>query len=127
MASGDVLARWAAADGVPPTATFAYTIRRNKDLVAVFDAGTDWFLNFFDMLRGYNGGGVTLRIAWTSDTATTNNVVWAAAFEARADDAQDLDADSFAAVQSVTAAAPSVAGEVVYDEIAFTNGAQMDS
>lgn len=129
MASGDVLARWEASDGKPPTTAFASLVRRNNHLVAAFDAATDEALDFTSFLRGYTALGMTVRIAWTSDTAITGNVIWDGSFEAHADDAAagDLDADSFAAVQSVTVAAPSAAGEVVYDEIAFTNGAQIDS
>lgn len=127
MASGDILSRWQAQDGIPPTSAFAPAVRRNSHLLTAFDAATDESLDFADMLRGYANGGMTLRLGWTSDTATSGNVIWAAQFERHADDADDLDADGFAAVQTVTAPAPTLAGEVVYDEIAFTDGAQIDS
>lgn len=127
MPSDDVLARWQAADGAPPTANFAPLIRRNNHYFANFPATGTTSLDFSDMLRGYSGSGITVRIGWTPDTATTGNAVWQAAFERHQDDVDDLDGDSFASGKAVTSSAPSGAGREVYDEIAFSDGAEIDS
>ena len=101
---------------------------RNDHLVLAFNDATDETAYCpFVLPRHYDGGGITITIYWSADTATTGNVVWAGAFERHEQDVQDLDADSFAADQTVTAGTASVAGELDHAAIAFTNGAQMDS
>jgi hypothetical protein len=128
MASGDVLHRWQAKDGEPPSATFAVLIRRNNHFFAGFDAATDWALDFSDVLdRKYAGGGVTAVIIWAAASATTGDVVWTGAWERHEDDAFDLDADGFATANTATGTTASATGEVQYTSITFTNGAQMDS
>lgn len=128
MASGNVLSRFMAQDGIPPSSNFAALTRRNNHFLANFDASTDWSLDFADILdRTYTGGGITITIGWMSASATTGNVIWNAAIERHTDDAEDLDSDGFAAVQAVTDACASATGEISYCNITFTNGAQMDS
>lgn len=85
------------------------------------------YMDFYGRLQGYGGGGLTLKFAWSSP-ATSNSAVWQAAIRRIADDAEDLDttAETYA-FNTVTATAPSVAGEVSYDSITFTDGADMDS
>jgi hypothetical protein len=79
------------------------------------------------ILRQYAGGGITVRIAWMATSAVTGNVIWSAAIE-RGDTGTDHDADSFASAQnSAAAAAAGTSGDPTYTEIAFTNGAQIDS
>lgn len=128
MASGDTLCVFTSHMGQPPTANYGTLDTRNTHLITDFDAGTDESIYFPGVLpRHYGSNGVTVRICWMASTATTNEVVWAAAWERHQDDAFDLDGDGFAAAQTVTATAPSASGEVSYDDIAFTDGAQMDS
>ena len=67
---------------------------------------------------------MTLVIVWTATTAITGDVKWDAGFE-RMDTATDIDADSFAAIQTVTTTAPGTSGFPAYSSIAFTN-AQID-
>jgi hypothetical protein len=74
----------------------------------------------------YAGGGLTVTIMFATTNAA-NNVVWDAAIERIQEDTLDIDADSFAAVQSVTATAPATLGFISFDDITFTSGAQMDS
>lgn len=126
MASGDQLWRWEAGAGVPPTSAFAPHIRRNNHLLAAFDAATAESLDFEDVMdRRYTAGAsVTVTVIWTSDTATTGNVVWSLQAE-RHNTAQDLDVDGFAAAVTVTSAAPATAGAPVYATVTLTN-AQLD-
>lgn len=126
MAAGDQLWRWEAGNGVPPTSAFAPHIRRNNHLVAAFDAAAAESLDFEDIMdRRYTAGAtVVVTLIWTSDTATTGNVVWSLQAE-RHDTAQDLDADGFASAVTATASAPATAGAPVYTNVSMTN-AQLD-
>ncbi len=128
MASGDTLCVFGPLDGQPPASNYATLDQRNAHSVLDFDDGTDESVYFEGVLpRHYDGGGVTCSVVWMASSATTNAVVWAIQFERHQDDTDDLDSDGFAAAQTATATAPSASGEAGYDDIAFTDGAQMDS
>jgi hypothetical protein len=76
----------------------------------------------------YAGGGVTVIICSSAGT-TTGTLQWAVAFRAIKDDAEDLDTTAqtydYNVVNIGTLA--SAVGEVTYDNITFTDGADMDS
>jgi len=95
--------------------------------VYAFDSGTIEYLDFICRLRGYDGGGLTFTIAWTSATATGNNCRWSLAIRRFADDAEDVDTSQTYDYNDVDCACPSASGEIVYDNITFTDGADMDS
>lgn len=85
------------------------------------------YMDFYGVAQGYGGGGLTLKLKWSS-LATTNNAVWQAAIRRIADDAEDFDTTAHSYdFNTVTAAAPIAAGQASYDNITFTNGADMDS
>src|SRR3990167_1944988 len=85
------------------------------------------YLDYQGTLRGYGGGGLTLDVVWSS-LATANNCVWQAAFRRIQDDAEDVDTTAHTYdYNTVTATAPSAAGENSLDTITFTDGADMDS
>jgi len=92
-----------------------------------FDDGTDEFIDFLCKLEGYGGSGLTCTLTWSATTATTGNVVWGLAVRRIQDDAEDVDTSHTYVYNTVTDAAPSASGEVVYPTIAFTDGADMDS
>jgi hypothetical protein len=92
-----------------------------------FDAATAEYLDFYCRLQGYAGGGLTVTLAWMAASATSNNCIWRAAVRRIADDAEDLDSSHTYDYNSVTAGAPTLSGELSYDNITFTNGADMDS
>lgn len=113
-------------DNEPPAAAFATSATRNAHPILEFDDTTDEEAVFGSVLaRAYSGAGLTVGIVYLMATATTGTVRWEAAFERHEDDAVDLDADSFAAAQSVGDVVPNVAGEPGYCEIVFT-AAQID-
>lgn len=128
-ASGDTLAVFQASAGTPPSTSFAPLSRRNSHLVANYDAAADENLDFDGVLpANYDGGGITITLVWMAATATSGNVIWNAQVERHSDDDVDLDSDSFAAANASSAvAAPTATGEVSYDTITFTDGADMDS
>ena len=134
MASGNTLVVFTARDGVPTaTAGAVHTVLAGGSSPAegvpalAFDSGTDESVDFIGVMpRNYAGGGLTLTLYWES-TATSNAVVWGAAFRRVQDDAEDLDASHSYDFNTVTATTASEAGEVQYATITFTTGADMDS
>jgi hypothetical protein len=128
MASGNIVARWQAQDGIPPLTSFAALTRRNNHFVAAFDAAAAESLDFADVLdRAYSGGGLTLVIGWMSASATSGAVKWNAQIERHQASTDDLDADSLATAQTATSTTAGTSGQLVYTTITFTSGANMDS
>lgn len=130
MASLDTLGVWTAASGVPPTtryATFDTFVSADaptqEHLVLDFDPGaTTEFSDFTGVMSGQYNGTSALEIVlhWSSD-ATTGNVKWDVSFKRVTDDGDDLDAVTFAVIQTVNSATANVAGELSYSVIDFTN------
>ena len=129
MASGDTLAVFTPLHNEAPTSIFATLDTRNSIPVLDFDAATDEEAVFGGFLPdNYDGGGLTITLIWMASTATSGNCVWQVQIERWQDDAVDLDSDSFAALNNGGQdTAPSVSGEVSYDDVTFTDGADMDS
>ena len=136
MASGDTLAVFYPQDNVPPATIYATldTIKGAStpaEAVPVldFDDTTVEYADFYGVMpNNYAGGGVTLTFIWSA-AAATNNGVWAAAFRLIDDDNEDLDTTAFTYDYNTTAdlTPANAVGEVAYDTLAFTNGADMDS
>lgn len=113
---------------IPPASNYSTPDFRNFHPVLDYDKATQEGTYFEDVLpRAYAGGGVTCRIAFSATTVTTGDVVWGISWERHASAGDDLDADSFAAERTVTATVNGTSGKLTYAEIAFTDGAQMDS
>lgn len=136
MASGETLLILTPLNNTPPATLFATLDTMTGTSTPVeavpvldFDDTTVEYADFYcQMPRNYGGGGVTLQFAW-SGAANTNEVIWSAAFRRVADDAEDLDTTAHTYDYNNTGAltAPSAVGEVVYDTLTFTDGADMDS
>ncbi len=95
--------------------------------MAVYADAASAYMDFYGVLQGYGGGGLTLKLKWSA-SVTTNNCVWQAAVRRIADDAEDMDTTAHTYdFNTVTAAAPSAVGEASYDNITFTDGVDMDS
>jgi hypothetical protein len=88
------------------------------------DAGG--YLDVLVSLKGYAGGGLTVRLGWSS-LATSNAAVWQVAFRRISDDADDMDTSHTYDFNTVTATTASAVNEVAYDNVTFTDGADMDS
>ena len=129
MASGDTLIVFTPLNNEPPSSAFAVFDTRNQHVVLDFDDTVNNSAIFKSIMpRHYGSGGVTVYIHYAMTSAEANTVDWDAAFERVSDQQQDLDADGFAAVQSVdNTTVPGTSGLVDIVSIAFTNGAQMDS
>lgn len=134
MATGQVVA-FPAENHVSPPATLPAFIGRIAGTSSPAEIFRVWtfpdaaaaHLNFRFVLKGYGGGGLTVKLFWSAGTAS-NNCVWQGAFVRIADDAKDMDTTAQVYdYNTVTAAAPSAIGELSYDTITFTNGSDMDS
>lgn len=132
MASGKVVGLIGMA--VPPGSSRANpgirqggsTPAENIPIVSFDDASTEYW-DFLCALEGYDGQGLTISFAWAAATATSGNVVWGMALRRFEDDAEDVDSSHSYAFNTTTAGAASASGELSYDTITFTDGADMDS
>ena len=136
MASGDTLLILTPQDYVPPAtiyATLDFMVGTSTPAenipVLDFDDTTQEYADFYlAMPAAYSGGGITLTVVFSAAETSTDVIAWQAAFRRVADDAEDLDTTAHTyQYNEVIATAPSVVGEVAYDDITFTNGADMDS
>lgn len=129
MATGDTLLAFFPSDNEPPVINYATLDTRNSHPVLDFDTTTAEAAIFTGVLpRNYAGGGITVYIHAALTSAITGTLGWLVAFERMSDATLDIDADSFAADQTVTAATvPGTSGVVLVLNVAVTNGANMDS
>lgn len=129
MASGDTLVIFHPLQNEPPSSNPATVDQRNLHFVLDFDASTNETAIFSGVMpQHYGGGGVTVYIHYAMSSATSGDVDWDVAFERIGDQQQDIDSDSFAAVNSVdNTTVPGTSGLVDVVSVAFTDGADMDS
>jgi len=132
VATGDVVVQ--ILEDMPPATSYAtFDVRAGGSTPAEsfavydFDAAADEYMDFKAFLKGYDGGGLTFRIGWASTSATSNVCRWGIAIRRFADDAEDMDTSQTYNFNELDCTAASASGEVVYDDITFTNGADMDS
>ncbi len=130
MATGDTLLIFAPQSGEAVSSNYATFDTRNLHPVLDFDASTNESVVFSGVMpRNYAGTtGVTVYLHYSMTSATSGDVDWDVAWERIGDQALDIDADSFAAVNSVdNTTVPGTSGNVDVVSIAFTDGADMDS
>lgn len=85
----------------------------------------DWKIKMPD---NYNSGGITMVINWLATSATTGNVVWAAAVRRIQVGTTDLDTSlSYDYNQASATACSGTNGVTSQTTITFTNGSDMDS
>lgn len=136
MASGDTLLILTPLDNTPPATVYATldTMTGTSSPVESipvldFDDTTAEYADFYCVMpRNYAGGGITITFMWSA-AATANTGVLRAAFRRVQDDAEDLDTTAQTYDYNTTGALTpaNVVGEVAYDTLTFTNGADMDS
>lgn len=129
MASGDTLIVFTPLHNEPPSSNPATLDSRNQHPVLDFDDTTNESAVFTGVMpRNYGGNGVTVYLHYAMSSATANTVDWDVAFERIGDQQQDIDSDSFAAVNSVDdTTVPATSGNVDIVNVTFTDGADMDS
>ena len=129
MASGDSLVIFTPWSFDPPDTNAATVGHRNNHPVLNFDTTTQESAFFTGVLpRQYGGSGITVYVHWMAATATTGTIGWDIAIERMSDDTTDLDSDSFATAQTITAATvPGTSGVAKITNVAISSGANMDS
>lgn len=130
MASGNSLLMWTALQGEPPASNYATLDTRNAHPCLDFDQTTGETIYFSGVMPQHysDATGVTVYLHWAGSVAGTNTVGWLIAFERMGDGGTDIDADSFASDQTVTAeAADATSGILDVSSVAVTKGANMDS
>jgi hypothetical protein len=130
MASGDTLLIFQPLHNEPPSTNWATLDFRNNHPTLDFDASTNESAIFSAVMpNNYVGTtGVTVYIHYSMTSATTLTVDWDVAFELIGDQQLDIDADSFAAVNSIDdTTVPGTSGYVDVVSVTFTDGADMDS
>ena len=135
MTTGDGLMAFFAWDGTVPFVSGAQlgsiqgTSSRNELFqIASFDDTKLEILDFMGVLPGhYTGGGLTCTIMF-AHANNSSGPTWELAFRAIPDDTEDLDTTAHTYdYNTVAAGVPSVVGEVGYDDVTFTDGADMDN
>lgn len=139
MASGNSLVTFSALHGVPPGTVYAtqdHIVGASTPAESVpvldFDASATEYIDFYGILPNhYGGGGLTLTVVFSMSSdhdEGASQVRWEAAFRRLEDDAEDIDTTAHTYdYNGVSAVVPSAVGEVAYDAITFTDGADMDS
>ncbi len=129
MATGNTLLCFYPGDNEPPSTNFATIDARNGHPCLDFDTTTQEVAIFTGIVpRNYAGGGITVYIHYAMTSAESGTVGWDISFERVGDGQQDIDLDSFATAQTVTAVTvPATTGLVDIVNVAVTNGANMDS
>lgn len=127
--SGQHLAYFLPYDNEPPSTNYAVFGVRNLHPYLAFDTTTAWSAVFtFTLPARYAGGGITVVLRSMLASATTGTLGYTVEIERMNVGTLDLDADSFAAAQTATAATvPGTPGVMMEHTVAFTSGAQMDS
>ena len=116
-------------DNEPPTANFATLDTRNGHPVLDFDDTTAEAAIFTGILpTGYTGTGIKVDVAYSMTSAITGTCGWTVEIERIGDSQQDVDSDSFATAQTITAVTvPGTSGFVDVVSVNISNGANMDS
>lgn len=130
MASGNSLLQWTALSAELPASNYATFDTRNNHACLDFDQTTGETCYFTGVMPQHYSDttGVTVYLHWAGSVVGTNTVGWLVAFERMADGGTDIDADSFASDQTVTAeAADATTGILDVSSVAVTKGANMDS
>lgn len=108
---------------------FASLDTRNGHPVLNFDTTTAETAIFSGVLpTGYAGGGLKVCVVTAAATATSGTIGWLAAIERIDASSLDIDADSFASDQTITATTvPGTSGQTLNLCVTISSGANMDS
>lgn len=116
-------------DNEPPTSNFATLDTRNTHPVLDFDDTTAEAAVFTGVLSPhYVGTGITVAVAFSMTSATSGTCGWTVEIERIGDSQLDVDSDSFASAQTITAVTvPGTSGFVDVVSVNISDGANMDS
>lgn len=103
MASGELLAGLIPQGNEPPATNYATLNVRNQHPILEFDSATQETAIWTTLMpRNYAGGNITVNVTWVA-VPTTGNVGWGVTIERIQAGTLDIDADSFATEQIITA------------------------
>lgn len=121
--------QWGPLENEAPATNYATLDTRNGHPCLDFDTTTQEAAYFHGVLpTNYTGAGVTVSIWCALTSATSGTVGWDVAIERIDVSSLDIDADSFATAQTVTATTvPGTSGQVLKQSVNISNGANMDS
>lgn len=128
MAAGDTIGSFLPCDSEQPSSNYATLGLRNAHPILEFDDTTAWAAIFTGIMpQNYtNATGITV-IVTAMAVAASGTMGWTVEFE-RMDAGTDLDADNFAAPQTITAATvPGTPGQPLALSVAIAKGANMGS
>lgn len=113
----------------PPASNYATLDTRNAHPCLDFDTTTQETAIWSGCLpAGYAGNGITVHIYCSLTSATSGTVGWDVSIERMDASTLDIDADSFATAQTVTAVTvPGTSGQLLKMSVNISNGANMDS
>lgn len=137
MASGDSLITFYARDNEPPTTATEFATPGSRagaagQLIEVLlfdDTAADEKADFGGAMPLHYAGttGITVTIGYMMTTDITGTMTWSVAFKSVTDDVDDMDTKAFAAANTISPTVPTAAGEIGYEDVTFTDGADMDS
>jgi hypothetical protein len=112
-----------------PSSNYATLDTRNGHPCLDFDTTTQEAAIFTGVLPpDYLGGGITVTVFCSMTSATSGTVGWLVSIERINASGLDIDADSFATAQTITATTvPGTSGQVLAMSVNISNGANMDS
>lgn len=121
--------QWGPLVNEPPSSNFATLDTRNGHPTLDFDTTTQETAIFTGVLPAdYSGAGIVVSVFCALTSATSGTVGWDVSIERIDASSLDIDADSFATVQTITAAtAPGTSGQILKQSVSISNGANMDS
>ena len=125
MASGDTLASFFPTAYEPPATNYATFSVRFQRPVLQFDTTTQETAIWSGLMpRHYAAGNLIVEVTWAAATATTGTIGWDVTFERVEEGVLDVDADSFATAQTITAATvPGTTGITDHTSVTCTAGA----
>jgi hypothetical protein len=121
--------QWGPLVNEAPATNYATLDSRNSRPVLDFDATTQEATIFSGTLpANYTGAGITVAIWCALTSATSGTVGWEVSIERTDVSSLDIDADSFATANTVTATTvPGTSGQVLKMSVNIANGSAMDS
>lgn len=125
MASGNTLICFYPTDNEPPASNYATFDIRNGHPVLDFDTTTQETAIFSGIMpRNYAGGNLQVYVHYMMTSATSGTCGFDVTFERMADGGDDMDADSFATAQTITAVTvPGTSGQIDVVNVTCTAGA----
>lgn len=121
--------QWSPLMNEPPTSNPATIDTRNSRPCLDFDPTTQEIAIFSAALPAdYGGGGLTVSLYFAATSATSGTGGWDVSIERIDASSLDIDSDSFATAQTVTAATvPGTSGQILKSSVNIASGSDMDS